>query len=118
MRNLATTFAIALFLGGSPLALATEATPPGATAPTTLPSNATGGTTGQSTNTTTVPGTSNARSGASAMSETQIKQKLQTEGYSNITGLRQEKGTWVGKAKKDGKEITVDVDQSGRVMAK
>ena len=42
------------------------------------------------------------------ISESQIKQKLETDGNTNVTGLKEEKdGKWVGKAIHDGKEVTV-----------
>jgi hypothetical protein len=96
MRSLTTSFAIALLVGASSLAMAAE--------------------TSKSPSTT---GTSSATSGTSTggvMSEAQVKQHLQKEGYTDINGLKEEKdGTWMGKAKHNGKAVTVDVDKSGKV---
>jgi hypothetical protein len=59
------------------------------------------------------------RTSSPTMSEVQIKQKLEKDGYTNITGLKAANdGTWMGKAMRNGKEVTVDVDQQGMVTAK
>jgi periplasmic protein CpxP/Spy len=112
MRSSLTAVAAALLLTGSSLAYAAETTTTGTT---TAPSTATGATVGQ---TKADPGA--ASSGTSApMTEAQVKQKLEKDGYTKVTGLKEEKdGTWMGKAMHEGKEVSVDVDQKGMVTAK
>jgi hypothetical protein len=104
MRNvILATAAIALIVGGSSFAMA-QAT---GTTPST---------------TATSPSTNQGTSGTSTggmMSEAQVKQHLEQEGYTNITGLKEDSnGMWMGKAMHGGKEVTVDVDKSGKVTAK
>jgi peptidase YpeB-like protein len=127
-----TAVATALMLGASSLAIAAENTSPGTTAPSAAtggaangtivaPPSATGGTTGQSTDSAKPPGTKAATSGTSSreMTDAQVKQKLEQDGYSRITELKEQSdGTWMGKAMRNGKEVTVDVDPSGMVTAK
>src|ERR1700730_15230986 len=44
------------------------------------------------------------RTSSPTMSEVQIKQKLEKDGYTNITGLKAANdGTWMGKAMRNGK---------------
>jgi hypothetical protein len=53
------------------------------------------------------------------MTDAQVTQKLEKDGYTKITGLKEQKdGTWMGKAMHNGKEVSVDVDQTGVVTAK
>ena len=133
MRSLTmTAVATALLLGASSLAIAADSTSPGTTAPsaatggaaagtTVAPPTATGGTTGQSTDSAKAPGTKDATSGTSSpkMTDAQVTQKLEKDGYTKITGLKEQKdGTWIGKAMHNGKEVSVDVDQTGVVTAK
>ena len=132
MRNLTAAFATALLLGASSLAIAADNTSPAATAPSAAtggaatgtavaPPTATGGTTGQSTDPALAPGTDAATSGTSSpkMTDAQVTQKLEKDGYTKITGLKEEKdGTWIGKAMHDGKDVSVGVDQTGVVTAK
>jgi periplasmic protein CpxP/Spy len=133
MRSLTmTAVATALLLGASSLAIAADNTSPGTTAPsaatggaaggtTVAPPSATGGTTGQSTDSPKAPGTKAATSGTSSpkMTDAQVKEKLEQDGYTKITDLKEQTdGTWMGKAMHNGKEVSVDVDQSGMVTAK
>jgi hypothetical protein len=132
MRNFTAAFAAALLLGASSLAIAADSTSPSTTSPNattggtageTTPAApaATGGAAGQSMKSPAASETPGAASGTSSrmMSESQIKQKLEKDGYTDVTGLKEEKdGKWMGKAMHNGKEVTVDVDQSGTVTAK
>lgn len=53
-----------------------------------------------------------------AFTEDQAKSKLETEGYSSVSGLRKDvKGTWRGKAIKDGLPVNVTLDGDGNVTA-
>jgi len=91
---------------------------------------------------TTSPSTGTTATGAQHMTETQIKQKLQQEGYSDVTLERESKsrsmsgsstsgsgtsGTsatgasqpeYTGTAKKNGKTVHIDVDAQGQVHEK
>ena len=67
------------------------------------------------------PSTKAATSGTSSpkMTDSQVAQKLEKDGYTKITGLKEEKdGTWMGKAMHNGKEVSVNVDQTRVVTAK
>ena len=48
--------------------------------------------------------------------EEQARVHLSHQGYTNISGMmKNENGTWVGSATKDGKTVTVAVDVKGKV---
>jgi hypothetical protein len=52
------------------------------------------------------------------MSESELKQKLEKEGYSNINLQEETTGSekgWKGTAMKDGKEVNIRVSQNGTV---
>jgi hypothetical protein len=52
------------------------------------------------------------------MTEADVKQKLEHEGYTQITEVRREKDGYTAKAMKGGKQVTLDIDSSGKVKAK
>ena len=57
-----------------------------------------------------------ARSGASSMSDAEIKQKLQAEGYANVQLGEHERGKIDATATKDGQAVELEIDtQSGAV---
>jgi hypothetical protein len=55
------------------------------------------------------------------MSEEQIRQKLAGEGFSRVSDLKKvpvTKYRWTAKAVRNGKEMTVTIDEFGHVSAK
>jgi hypothetical protein len=72
--------------------------------------------TSQSTSTGTIAQSESTRSGASMMSDTEIKQKLQAEGYSNVQLGKHEGDSIDVTATKNGQRVELHVDaQSGTV---
>jgi len=64
---------------------------------------------------TTMPG-GGASGGAGAMTQTSVKSKLEANGYSNVTNLKQDNaGNWTGRATKGGQQVAVQVDARGMV---
>ena len=103
------TAAATLLIGVSSLAFAADppksaTQPPVATAPSAPP-------------TTTATGTT-AGSGTSTMSESDLKKRLEQQGYSSVS-LKADsahKGEWAGTATKGGKPVQLHVDASGKVI--
>jgi putative membrane protein len=57
-------------------------------------------------------------SGANSFTEGQTKSRLESQGYSNVSGLtKDENGVWRGKAMKDGKSVDVSMDFHGDIFA-
>lgn len=65
------------------------------------------------------PNASSGSSTASAMSEDQVRSRLQSDGYSNVNNLHQvNDNTYAAEAAKNGKTYNVQIDaQSGRIVA-
>jgi hypothetical protein len=54
--------------------------------------------------------------GANSFTEGQAKSRLETNGFSNVSGLQKDaNGVWRGKANKGGKAVDVSVDFQGNV---
>jgi hypothetical protein len=54
--------------------------------------------------------------GANSFTESQAKSRLETNGFSNVSGLQKDaNGVWRGKANKGGKAMDVSVDFQGNV---
>lgn len=53
-----------------------------------------------------------------AKSRAQVKEALEKKGFRDIINLHQDQGGWTAKAKKGGEDVTVAVDQEGRVTTK
>lgn len=54
--------------------------------------------------------------GANSFTEGQAKSRIESVGFSNITGLaKDESGIWRGKAQHNGKQVTVGLDFKGNV---
>lgn len=114
--------AVALTLGVSAFALAqTSTTSPSNSAPKTP--SATGSSSSGST-TTAPSGTSSTQSTTSGsgsstapmkMTESDVKKKLEGEGYSQVSDVKAGTDGWAAKAMKGGKQVTVAVDQNGKV---
>ncbi len=65
---------------------------------------------------TTMPGSGSSAGAAGAMTQATVKSKLEANGYSNVTNLKQDAtGDWTAKATKGGKQIAVMVDSKGTV---
>ena len=61
-----------------------------------------------------IPGTPAA--GANSFTEGQAKSRLESNGFSDVTGLAKDKdGVWRGKATKGGRNVEVSVDYQGNV---
>jgi opacity protein-like surface antigen len=56
--------------------------------------------------------------GANSFTEGQAQSRLESQGYSNVGGLKKDdKGVWRGVATKGGKKVNVSVDFQGNVTA-
>lgn len=60
---------------------------------------------------------SSALSGSSSapMNEAQVKQRLEADGYSDVSDVHKDKDGWTAKAQHNGKQVTVDVDSTGKI---
>ena len=57
--------------------------------------------------------------GANSFTESQAKSRLETDGFSNVSGLQKDaNGVWRGKANKGGRAVDVSVDFQGNVTPK
>ena len=57
-------------------------------------------------------------SGANSFTEGQAKSRIESGGYTEISELKKDDaGVWRGKAKKDGKAVSVSLDFQGNVVA-
>jgi opacity protein-like surface antigen len=55
--------------------------------------------------------------GANSFTEGQAKSRIESRGYSNVTGLTKDAdGIWRGKGMKDGKSVSVSMDFQGNVF--
>jgi hypothetical protein len=58
-------------------------------------------------------------SGANSFTEGQAKSRIESNGFSNVTGLKKDdNGVWRGKAMKDGKSVDVSLDFQGNVVTR
>jgi hypothetical protein len=58
-------------------------------------------------------------SGANSFTEGQAKSRIESNGYSQVSGLhKDDNGVWRGKAMKDGKSVDVSLDFQGNVFAR
>lgn len=54
--------------------------------------------------------------GANSFTESQAKSRIETNGFSNVSGLAKDgQGIWRGKAMKSGQSVDVSVDFQGNV---
>jgi hypothetical protein len=49
------------------------------------------------------------------MNEAQVKQRLEADGYSDVSDVHKDKDGWTAKAQHNGKQVTVDVDSTGKI---
>lgn len=58
-------------------------------------------------------------SGANSFTEGQAKSRIETNGYTNVSGLRKDdQGVWRGTAMKDGRSMNVSLDFQGNVVTR
>ena len=104
-------------IGFSGAALAQNAQmPPGATNPPP-------GTTSNNSGSSVLPGTTTGTPSPSALDSTSVsgaqaaaQSKIQDAGFSNVKGLsRTTDGVWMGRAVKNGVEVSVALEPSGRI---
>lgn len=50
--------------------------------------------------------------------QAQVKQQLEQQGYTNVQNIRKDRTGWTAKAKKDGQQVTVNIDNSGQVKTR
>jgi putative membrane protein len=56
--------------------------------------------------------------GANSFTEAQAKDRMQTAGYADVSGLaKDDNGVWRGQATKDGKTVSVALDYQGNVTS-
>lgn len=105
MKTFSTTLLITALLVGP--ALSQTQTPPANSGPNNPAVNSPGGNN---------PGAPVA--GANSFTEGQAKSRIEAAGYSDVSDLKKDDaGIWRGKAKKDGKAVTVALDFQGNVVA-
>jgi opacity protein-like surface antigen len=57
-------------------------------------------------------------SGANSFTEGQAKSRIESQGFTNVSGLRKDdQGVWRGMATKDGRGVNVSLDFQGNVVA-
>jgi len=106
MRKSILAIAATLLLGASGYGLAEPAHPQSSTSGASLSHNPS-----MSDETSSFP-PSGAPNSSAQMSESQIKQRLEQQGYSNVT-LH-----YAGTAQKNGKQVQIEVDSGGKVTEK
>lgn len=68
---------------------------------------------------TTAPGAPDAAATAAATTELQARERIDKQGYTAVTGLKQDaQGLWHGSATKDGKTVEIMLDKDGKVVEK
>jgi len=108
MRKITSAAAVtALLIGASSLAMAQTSMPgsvpgTGAGAPT-LGSSGASGSAKMST------------SASAIKTEAQAKQKLEASGYTNVANVHQAGDGWAAKAMKNGEQVSVLIDASGKI---
>jgi opacity protein-like surface antigen len=104
MRTYLATAAVAALLI-SPAALAQPANPRGETPAVTTPN--------------TPPNPQAPVAGANSFTEGQAKSRIESNGYTNVSGLRKDdQGVWRGTATKDGRQVNVSLDFQGNVVVR
>ena len=64
------------------------------------------------------PNVPNPQASEHSFTADQARSRIEAKGYSNVSGLQKDaKGTWRGKAMKDGKPVTVILDFQGAIVA-
>jgi hypothetical protein len=56
--------------------------------------------------------------GPASLSEDQVSQMLQQQGYTGIAGLHKNDRDWVGAAEKDGHQVNFDISPDGTIHTK
>jgi opacity protein-like surface antigen len=58
-------------------------------------------------------------SGANSFTEGQAKSRIESNGYTNVSGLlKDDQGVWRGMAMKDGRSVNVSLDFQGNVVTR
>ena len=63
-------------------------------------------------------GTAGSGTSAQVTDQAQVKQRLEQQGYTNVQNVRKDRMGWTAKAKKDGQQVTVNVDNSGQIKTR
>jgi cell envelope opacity-associated protein A len=50
-------------------------------------------------------------------SEQDVTKKLQADGYSDITGVKQDKNGYTASAMKNGKRVKIEIDANGNIQS-
>ena len=56
--------------------------------------------------------------GPASMTQDQVVQTLEQNGYTGVTGLHKNGQDWVGAAQKDGQQVNFDVARDGTIRTK
>jgi hypothetical protein len=56
-------------------------------------------------------------SSSALMDEAQVKQKLETDGYRDVSDIKRGANGWTALAMFNGKRMTVDIDNTGKIEA-
>ncbi len=119
MRRMALSVSAALLLGASSLAMAGQPSGVSNQTQTTVPRSSERSPTTSGDMTT--PNYDGKRgqplSGTSTAPEnqSQVKQRLEQQGYSNVQGIHKSRDGWTAKAQKNGQQVTVNLDAKGQV---
>jgi len=57
-------------------------------------------------------------SSSALMDEAQVKQKLETDGYREVSEIKRGANGWTALAMFNGKRMTVDIDNTGKIDAR
>ncbi len=52
------------------------------------------------------------------LDQSQVKQRLEQQGYSNVQGVHKRGDGWTANAEKNGQKVTLNLDNSGQVRTK
>ena len=117
MRNLlaATVCCGALLLGGMALAQTSGST---SGSGTMSPSTGTTSSMGKGSGSTGMSSSGATSSSHRMTSESDVKKQLQAQGYSDVSGVKQEGDHYTANAKQDGKSVKVRVDASSGMVTK
>ena len=56
-------------------------------------------------------------SSSALMNEAQVRQKLETDGYRDVSDIKRDTNGWTAHAMFNGKGLTVDIDNTGKIEA-
>jgi hypothetical protein len=64
------------------------------------------------------PGSAGAGLYGSVNSVDQLRSRLRAEGYGNVQIVKKDAAGWSATASKDGREVSINVDNSGRILTR